>query len=78
MEQSAQQADSASSSLAQLSISGNPVHSRDPFKGSPLAELLFPALPHPMQASSQVQDVLLVLKIVEGLNRCLLDHHFSA
>lgn len=62
-------ADSAMSGLAQLSLGVPPPHCRDPLKDTPLAELLFPALPSSIQASSQVQDVLLVLKILECLNR---------
>ena len=62
-------ADSAMSGLAQLSLGAPPPHCRDPLKDTPLAELLFPALPSSLHASSQVQDVLLVLKILECLNR---------
>ena len=62
-------ADSAMTGLAQLTLGAPPLHCRDPLKDTPLAELLFPALPSSLHASCQVQDVLLVLKILECLNR---------
>ena len=64
-----EQADSAMTGLAQLTLGAPPPNCRDPLKDSPLAELLYPALPHPLQAPSQVQDVLFVLKILECINR---------
>ena len=69
MEDSVESADSAMTGLAQLSLGAPPPHSRDPLKDSPLAELLFPALPSSIHTLSEVQDVLLVLKILECLNR---------
>ena len=69
MEDSVQQADSAMTGLAQLTLGSPPPNCRDPLKDSPLAELLYPALPPSLQAPSQIQDVLLVLKLLECLNR---------
>ena len=69
IEDQVESADSAMTGLAQLTLGAPPPHCRDPLKDTPLAELLFPALPNSLQASSQVQDVLLVLKILECLNR---------
>lgn len=70
IEDSVQQADSAMTGLAQLTLGSPPPNCRDPLKDSPLAELLYPALPPSLQAPSQIQDVLLVLKLLECLNRC--------
>ena len=39
---------------------------------SPLAEILFAALPRDMQVSQQTADLLLLLKLLEALNRCEL------
>ena len=69
VEDKVESADSAMTGLAQLSLGAPPPHCRDPLKDTPLAELLFPALPNTLHASSQVQDALLVLKILECLNR---------
>ncbi len=69
MDDSVEQADSAMTGLAQLTLGTPPPNCRDPLKDSPLAELLYPALPQTLQAPTEVQDVLLVLKLLECLNR---------
>lgn len=69
VEDKVESADSAMTGLAQLTLGAPPPHCRDPLKDTPLAELLFPALPNSLHASPEVQDVLLVLKILECLNR---------
>ncbi|KAL0023887.1 hypothetical protein WJX79_004926 [Trebouxia sp. C0005] len=70
MEDSVEQADSAMAGLAQLTLGAPPPNCRDPLKDSPLAELLYPALPQSLHAPTLVQDVLLVLKLLECMNRC--------
>ncbi|KAL0044182.1 hypothetical protein WJX82_003026 [Trebouxia sp. C0006] len=70
MKDSVEQADSAMAGLAQLTLGAPPPNCRDPLKDSPLAELLYPALPQSLHAPTQVQDVLLVLKLLECINRC--------
>ncbi|KAL3152604.1 hypothetical protein ABBQ32_001622 [Trebouxia sp. C0010 RCD-2024] len=70
VEDAVESADSAMTSLAQLTLGAPPPHCRDPLKDTPLAELLFPALPNSLHVSCQVQDALLVLKILECINRC--------
>lgn len=69
VEDKVESADSAMMGLAQLTLGAPPPHCRDPLKDTPLAELLFPALPNSLHACSQAQDALLVLKILECLNR---------
>lgn len=69
VEDAVESADSAMTSLAQLTLGAPPPHCRDPLKDTPLAELLFPALPNSLHVSCQVQDALLVLKILECINR---------
>ena len=69
MEDDVEQADSTMTSLAQLTLGAPPPNCRDPLKDSPLAELLYPALPSALQAPAPVHDTLFVLKLLECLNR---------
>jgi len=69
MEDSVEQADSAMAGLAQLTLGAPPPNCRDPLKDSPLAELLYPSLAQSLHTPTQVQDVLLVLKLLECINR---------